>query len=149
MSTVLYTIGYEGADIVDFIRTLKNCGVERLIDIRDVPISRKRGFSKTALANALQEHGISYSHLKALGDPKAGREAMRRGDYSAFLEIYTSHLERPEGKSSLLQAVELAQNNTSVLLCYERSPAQCHRSVVAREMKLISNFELRNVGVNA
>lgn len=148
MSTVLYTIGYEGADIVDFIRTLKECGVERLIDIRDVPISRKRGFSKTALSNALGEHGISYIHLKALGDPKAGREAMRRGDYPAFLEIYTSHLERPEGQLSLLQAVELAKNNTSVLLCYERSPAQCHRSVVAKEMKVMADFDLRNVGVN-
>ncbi|PNQ04017.1 DUF488 family protein [Sphingobium sp. SA916] len=148
MPSVLYTVGYEGADIAHFLQTLKDCGVERLIDIRDVPVSRKRGFSKNALASALEEQGIAYSHLKALGDPKAGREAMRRNDYSGFLEIYTSHIAKPAGQAALREAVNLAEESVSILLCYERSPAQCHRSVVAREMTLLAEFDVKNVGVN-
>lgn len=148
MPSVLYTVGYEGADIAHFLQTLKDCGIKRLIDIRDVPVSRKRGFSKTALATALESQGIAYSHLKALGDPKAGREAMRRGDYPGFLDIYTHHIESPEGQAALRKAVVLARESTSVLLCYERSPAQCHRTVVAREMAQLSAFDIRNVGVN-
>lgn len=148
MPRVLYTVGYEGADITHFLRTLKDCGVKRLIDIRDVPVSRKRGFSKTALANALEGVGIAYSHLKELGDPKAGREAMRRGDYPGFLEIYSSHIATPQGQEALRAAVDLAQESPSILLCYERSPAQCHRTVVAKEMTLLAEFDIKNVGVN-
>ncbi len=148
MPSALYTVGYEGADIANFLQTLKDCGIKRLIDIRDVPVSRKRGFSKTALANALEEEGIAYSHLKALGDPKAGREAMRRGDYPRFLEIYTSHIATPQGQEALRVAVELAEQSPSVLLCFERSPAQCHRTVVAKEMALLAEFDVKNVGIN-
>lgn len=148
MPSVLYTVGYEGADIVHFLRTLKDCGIKRLIDIRDVPVSRRRGFSKTVLANALEEQGIAYIHLKALGDPKAGREAMRRGDYPGFLEIYTSHIATPAGQKALHMAVELAEERPSVLLCYERSPMLCHRTVVAREMAVLADFIVKNLGVN-
>jgi uncharacterized protein (DUF488 family) len=148
MPSILYTVGYEGADIAHFLRTLKDCGIERLIDIRDVPVSRKRGFSKSALATALKKQGIAYSHLKALGDPKAGREAMRRGDYPSFIDIYTCHIASPEGQAALREAVGLAEQSRSILLCYERSPAQCHRTVVARKMAQLSEFEIKNVGVN-
>lgn len=148
MPSILYTVGYEGADIAHFLRTLNDCGIKRLIDIRDVPVSRKRGFSKTALATALGEQGISYSHLKALGDPKAGREAMRRGDYPGFLEIYTAHISTPEGQAALRAAIELAEESPSILLCYERSPTECHRTVVAKEMAVLAEFEVKNVGVN-
>lgn len=148
MRSVLYTVGYEGAEIAHFLRTLKACGIKRLIDIRDVPVSRKRGFSKTALASALEENGIAYIHLKALGDPKAGREAMRRGDYDRFLEIYTAHIATTEGQQALQAAVELAEESPSVLLCYERSPNQCHRTVIAKQMAVRANFNIKNVGIN-
>src|SRR3546814_2556028 len=90
MNSILYTIGYEGSDIAHFLLTLQQCGIKRVIDVREVPLSRKRGFSKTALAAKLVESGIDYSHFKALGDPKPGRDAMRRGDFSAFVDIYRS-----------------------------------------------------------
>src|SRR3546814_15143370 len=91
MNSILYTIGYEGSDIAHFLLTLQQCGIKRVIDVREVPLSRKRGFSKTALAAKLVESGIDYSHFKALGDPKPGRDAMRRGDFSAFVDIYSEH----------------------------------------------------------
>jgi uncharacterized protein (DUF488 family) len=74
----LFTIGYEGASLSDFIVTLQNSGVERLLDVREVAQSRRPGFSKTALSTALAEADIGYTHLRQLGDPKAGRDAARR-----------------------------------------------------------------------
>lgn len=148
MSRILFTIGYEGAEISQFLRTLRECGVQRVIDIRDVPVSRKPGFSKGSLSAALEKEGIAYSHLKSLGDPKAGRDAMRRGDYAAFVEIYDAHLASEESQDALRDAVQIAQTDTSVLLCFERSPKECHRTIVAIEMSKAADFEIQNLGVN-
>ena len=149
MRPILYTIGYEGADISQFFETLRECGIQRVIDIRDVPVSRKRGFSKRALCAALEQEGISYCHLKPLGDPKAGRDAMRRGDYQTFLEIYNAHLALDVGQFALRNAIDLACEKSSVLLCFERSPKGCHRTIVANEMRKHMDFEVRNLGVNS
>ena len=85
---LLYTVGYEGADLSDFLNTLKVHKIKQIIDVRDLPLSRKRGFSKNALAAALAKIGITYLHLKALGDPKPGREAARSGDFASFRRIW-------------------------------------------------------------
>ncbi|WP_082472586.1 DUF488 domain-containing protein [Sphingomonas sp. Leaf357] len=149
MHRTLFTIGYEGAEISQFLETLRECGIQHVIDIRDVPVSRKRGFSKTPLAAELALSGIGYSHLKALGDPKPGRDAMRRSDYAAFLKVYESHIATDAAQAALHEAVNLAKKNASVLLCFERSPKECHRTIVAAEMSQIALFEIRNVGVSA
>src|SRR3546814_4400352 len=101
MNSILYTIGYEGSDIAHFLLTLQQCGIKRVIDVREVPLSRKRGFSKTALAAKLVESGVDYRHFKALGDHKPGRDAMRRGDFSAFGDVYSEHLPPPEAQHTL------------------------------------------------
>ena len=129
--TVLYTIGYEGADISAFLSTLQEVGVRHVADIRDVPLSRKMGFSKNKLAEALLESGITYSHFKALGDPKEGREAMRKGDKNRFREVFNAHIEKPESLSALSQLADQAAESETVLLCYERDPHDCHRTIVA------------------
>lgn len=67
--TTIYTIGYEATTMADFIATLHAAGIERVIDVRALPLSRRPGFSKTALAAELRSNGIDYSHLKALGTP--------------------------------------------------------------------------------
>src|SRR3954453_21108705 len=79
-STILTTIGYEAAELDDFVATLLAAGITRLIDVRELPISRRRGFAKRALSEALADAGIVYVHLRGLGDPKEGREAARVGD---------------------------------------------------------------------
>lgn len=149
MRRILYTIGYEGADIDAFLRTLDACGIEQLLDIRDVPVSRKPGFSKSVLETKLRDRGIDYAHMKALGDPKAGREAMRRGDYPAFLEIYSEHVAGHTAQEALNEAVAIANERVSALLCFERSPKECHRTIVAGEMAERADFEIRNIGVNS
>lgn len=148
MRRTLFTIGYEGAEISQFLDTLAACGVEQVLDIRDIPVSRKRGFSKTALTKALEERHIGYHHFKALGDPKPGRDAMRRGDYQAFLTVFNAHLSTAIAQGALTDAIAQASKRTSVLLCYERSPKQCHRTIVAREMEQAAGFRVRAIGVS-
>jgi hypothetical protein len=88
----LATIGYEGALLDHFIATLKSSSVRLLIDVRELPISRRKGFGKTALSTALEATNIGYLHLKGLGDPKPGREAARAGDYARFLKVFRAHM---------------------------------------------------------
>ena len=148
MSVVL-TIGYEGATIEDFIATLKTATVQVLIDIRDVPVSRKRGFSKRSLADALGAADIDYVHLRDLGDPKPGREAARRGDANEFERIFRAHLSQDASEEALIAAIEIAKSAQACLLCFERQHACCHRSIVAEAMAGREKFRVRHLGVRA
>ena len=143
----LFTIGYEGADLADFLATLTACGVAQVIDIRDVPISRKQGFSKNALSDALAAKGIAYVHLKELGDPKPGREAARRGEFAAFRKIYGQHLKDPDAQAALNVAAQIAGETVSCLLCFERAPEHCHRTIVGAALAEKAGFAIKHLGV--
>ena len=124
----IFTIGYEGATQAELIAALRGAGVERVIDVRAVPLSRKPGFSKNVLAAGLKEAGIDYVHLKALGTPPAGREAARKGRMEEMRRIFADQLETPEAGMQAAQMVALAEEKPSALLCFERNPAGCHRT---------------------
>ncbi|WP_205481863.1 DUF488 family protein [Sphingomonas arenae] len=126
----IFTIGYESVTVAEFLHALSSAGVERVIDVRALPLSRRPGFSKSALKAALAEAGIDYVHLRALGTPAAGREAARKGRTADLRRIYASQLELPEAIAEGAQMVDLALEKPSALLCYEREPAGCHRSLL-------------------
>ena len=126
----LFTIGYEGATVGEFLAALQSAGVERVIDVRAIPNSRRPGFSKTPLRNALAEAGVDYVHLRALGTPADGRAAARAGRHDDLERIYAGQLELPEAIAEGAQMVGLAEEKPSALLCYERDPAACHRSLL-------------------
>ena len=126
----IFTIGYEAATVGDFVGTLKSAGVERVIDVRAVPNSRRPGFSKTPLRNALAEAGIDYVHLRALGTPADGRAAARAGRRKDLERIYAGQLELPEAIAEGAQMLDLARDKPSAVLCYERDPAVCHRTLL-------------------
>ncbi len=130
----LFTIGYEGATQPALIAALAAAGVRRLIDIRQLPLSRRPGFSKTPLRLALAEHGIDYVHLKALGTPPEGREAARRGRHAIMADIYRSTLAEPAAIVAAEQLRDLATERPSALLCFEREPTHCHRQVLIDEV---------------
>ena len=142
---LLYTVGYEGADLSDFLSTLKAHKIKQVIDVRDLPLSRKKGFSKNALAAALAKIGITYLHLKALGDPKPGREAARSGDIVGFRRIYNRHLTGNHAKAGLTDCAIAARKITSSLLCYERDHTDCHRAIVAEKLK--ADFKVNHITV--
>lgn len=144
---VLATIGYEGASLKDFLATLKEAGVETLIDVRELAISRRQGFSKTALSTALEESDIKYVHLRALGDPKEGRDAAKAGDYTTFERVFKRHLRTVEAKAGVAAAVELARSSNACLMCYERDQERCHRSIVANVISDRLQVSVLHLGV--
>ncbi|HEX8640322.1 MAG TPA: DUF488 domain-containing protein [Allosphingosinicella sp.] len=126
----IFTIGYEGATQAELIGALERAGVERVIDVRAVPLSRKPGFSKNVLAAGLREAGIDYVHLKALGTPPEGREAARKGRHEVLERVYAAQLETPEAGAEAARMIALAEEKPSALLCFERDPIQCHRTLL-------------------
>lgn len=126
----IFTIGYEGTTMDEFLAALKAAGVERLIDVRALPLSRRPGFSKSPLRSTLEEAGIEYVHLKALGTPAEGRSAARAGRHADLKRIYAGQLELPEAIVQGARMIELAQEKPSALLCFEREPAHCHRTLL-------------------
>ena len=128
----IFTIGYEGATVGEFIAALRKADIQRLIDVRAVPNSRRPGFSKTPLRKALAEERIDYVHLRALGTPADGRAAARAGRQQDLARIYSGQLELPEAIAQGAQMLELAAEKPSALLCYERDPAGCHRTLLIR-----------------
>lgn len=146
---VLYTIGYEGASLGDFLASLQEAGVEQVLDIRELPQSRRPGFSKRALSDALAEVGIGYSHCKQLGDPKHGREAARRGDMEEFRAIFEAHLDLTASRDALEEAACAVCKVPTALLCYERNPKDCHRSLVAKRLLGLRSLRVQNLGVRS
>ena len=138
----LCTIGYEGATLPDVIHRLRQAGVRLVIDVRAVAASRRPGFSKTALAASLAEAGIDYAHLRALGTPKAGREAARAGRTQEMAAIFAAHLAQPEAQLALAQATDLARATPAALLCFEADPARCHRRILADQLVASETFEV-------
>lgn len=128
---IVGTIGYEGATLDDFVATLTANRIGILVDIRDRAQSRRKGFSKSALSSAVQAHGIGYVHLRALGDPKPGREAARAGNWNLFLSIYNVVLESPAAIAALKEAAHLSEANSICLMCFEKDYKDCHRNIVA------------------
>jgi uncharacterized protein (DUF488 family) len=141
----LFTIGYEGKTVAEFLDELAAAGVELVIDVRAVAASRRPGFSKTALAGALGQKGIGYLHLRPLGTPASGRQAARQGRIEEMREIYAAQLETPEAGLALEQALEAAGGKKTALLCYEAEAADCHRSMLAARMLGRSAFEIRDL----
>lgn len=129
----IYTIGYEGATMEAFLAALRAAGIERVIDVRALPLSRRPGFSKTMLAQTLREAGIDYVHLKPLGTPKPGRDAAKKGDWRTMEAVYAGQLALPEAQAAAAILRDLAAERKSALLCFERDPHHCHRTMLLRE----------------
>jgi uncharacterized protein (DUF488 family) len=132
----LRTIGYQEAAAGTTIECLNDAGIELLVDVRAVAASRRPGFSKRQLAAGLAAAGIDYLHLQKLGTPKAGREAVRGGRPEEMRRIYAAHLETPEAQTELATLAEIVRSDRSVcLLCFERDPRHCHRTILAERLE--------------
>ncbi|MEE2691224.1 MAG: DUF488 domain-containing protein [Pseudomonadota bacterium] len=127
---MISTIGYEGASLEDFIASLKVACVDIVIDVRERAQSRRAGFSKNALASALESAGIEYEHFQKLGDPKEGREAARAGDIEKFRRIYSNVIRGGDAVAAIDEIIEIASSMHACLLCYERDPVSCHRKMI-------------------
>jgi hypothetical protein len=116
------SIGYElHKDVRDFVRLLRDAGVDRLIDVRELPMSRRPGYGKTALNEALSAAGIEYVHMRALGNPKSFRDLYKSGLVAEGRELYQRHLlgERRFALDDLADL--LSDDKRSALMCVERT----------------------------
>jgi uncharacterized protein (DUF488 family) len=124
------SVGYEGCDIDEFVADLARRDIDVLVDVRLNAVSRRQGFSKTALSNALDAAGIGYRHLRALGNPKENRAAFSGDNVEAGRAVYRGLLDSPAAVVEMAQLVELAEAGHVAVMCFERDEQHCHRKVV-------------------
>lgn len=138
------TAGYEGESIDDFVAKLKAADVERVIDTRHTPLSRKRGFSKTPLTERLKAEGIDYVHVKEVGTPKPWRDEYRETkDFDRMERKYERMLDERMGGVS--KVYELAREKRSVLICFEAKADRCHRSTLAKRLAATWGVRVRDL----
>ncbi|MFI7674196.1 DUF488 family protein [Actinophytocola sp. NPDC049390] len=138
-------VGYEGRDVEQFVDELLAARVDVVVDVRLTPISRKRGFSKRALAEYLEAAGIRYEHLRALGNPKDNRAAFSgdSDELHAALDRYSTLLADADAAAALDRVTELAASERVAVLCFEAHDHRCHRQVVLSRV----DEQLRTFGV--
>lgn len=128
----LFTIGYEGRTLPQLIRLLEEHGVRRLVDVRERPYSRRRGFSATPLSEALRKAGIVYEPGFGLGNPENIRSMWKDGELPEGKRRYRALL-RNGRRDRVEHVVALADLGSVALLCLEGDHDQCHRSIIAEE----------------
>lgn len=131
MNRKLFTIGYTGFGLDEFIVRLQEAQIECLIDVREIPASRKRGFSKNALRERLQAGGIEYRHFRLLGSPRTLRHEVREThDFETFFSGVSSHLSETDSQAQVIEAIETARRLRSCLMCCCSDWQFCHRKCV-------------------
>jgi uncharacterized protein (DUF488 family) len=134
MKPTLYTLGYEGLTIDAFIARLQAAQVKTVVDVRELPLSRKKGFSKTAFCAALAERNIAYLHAPALGCPKPIRDKFRNdANWKAYTKEFLKYVKTQD--ASVRELVKISKATTACLVCFEADFSMCHRTYVARETR--------------
>ena len=129
MSTI-WTIGYERLLPPELVAELQAAGVQRLIDVRYRPQSRRAGMSKTRLGERLGDHGIVYEHRRSLGTPPDIRWLFKNNRVAEGAPLFREHVERTASAELDALAAELVRAPRTCLLCLEAEPAVCHRRVL-------------------
>jgi uncharacterized protein (DUF488 family) len=132
--TTLWTIGYEKLLPPALLAELQAAGIERLLDVRYRPQSRRPGMSKTRLGDLLRAHGIAYEHRRELGTPPDIRWLFKHGRSAEGSEQFRVHVEATAADALDALAAELPSAPRTVLMCLEAEPAVCHRRVLARAL---------------
>ncbi len=130
MTHGIVSVGYEGRNINDFVTDLQRAGVRTVADVRLNAVSRKAGFSKTRLREALAEAGISYRHMRSLGNTKENRRPFWDGRVDEGRRVFREALQAPDAEASLEELSELARDQVVAVLCFETDMEMCHRKVI-------------------
>jgi len=140
----IFTVGYEGRSLEDVLAGLNAQGIQLVADVREAPISRKKGFSKSALSEALNGAGIGYTHIRALGCPKPIRDAYKEdGDWTRYTQAFMQHLRQQQPAIEQLAQIVAAQ--PTALLCYEADFNRCHRTYVAVAVAVKTGIDVRHI----
>lgn len=140
----IFTVGYEGRTKEDFLSLLTEKKISAVLDIRHRPSSRKKDFSKTPLKNALAERGIDYVHLPEFGVPPDIREQYRQEKDIGVLRRFLGKSLRQHG-DLLIQILDSHSDGNICLLCLEKDPSCCHRSIIADYLAERHGFEVNHL----
>lgn len=144
MQSTLFTFGYEGLTIEAFIARLQAAQVKTVVDVRELPLSRKKGFSKTAFCAALAERNIAYLHAPALGCPKPIRDKYRDdANWKAYTKEFLKYVKTQD--ASVRELVKLSKATTACLVCFEADFSMCHRTYVAREARQMGGSVVKHL----
>jgi uncharacterized protein (DUF488 family) len=135
MSTI-WTIGYERLLPPELVAELRAAGVQRLLDVRYRPQSRRAGMSKTRLGELLGENGIAYEHRRELGTPPDIRWLYKNRRVAEGARAYREHIESASPTALDELAAELETGPRTALLCLEAEPAECHRRIVVEQLRV-------------
>ena len=128
-----FTLGYQLHSVESFLDVLSTNKVRVLVDVRQNPVSRKRGFSKNSLEKTVHANGISYFHLPCLGTPVRIRNLYARtGNMKRALQQYQVHLRSK--KRCLQSLLQLVTSQQFCLICLESDYNTCHRGVIAQQL---------------
>jgi uncharacterized protein (DUF488 family) len=133
--TTIWTVGYERLLPLELMAELRVAGVERLIDVRYRPQSRRAGMSKTRLGEMLGDHGIVYEHRRALGTPADIRFHYKSGRVAEGAALFREHVEASCAGALDELAAELGGGPRTALLCLEADAATCHRHVLVERLR--------------
>ena len=133
----LWTIGYEKLRPESLAAELEAAGVQRVIDVRFRPQSRKPGMSKTKLGEQLARHGIAYEHRRELGTPPELRHLYRTNKVERAAAGFREHVESTasDALDDLAAELSAAGSPRTALLCLEEDPAVCHRRVLTDALR--------------
>jgi uncharacterized protein (DUF488 family) len=125
-----YTLGYQGHSLSTMVKLLAGNNVDVLVDVRQNPVSRKRGFSRKSLEKSVPTFGIEYFHCPELGTPPPIRKIyLTTGNIKKALTEYEKHLRARQ--ESLVTLLGKLSSQRFCLLCLEADHNQCHRSIIA------------------
>ena len=134
MAATIWTIGYEKLRPESLVAELEAAGVERVIDVRFRPQSRRPGMSKTRLGERLADHRIAYEHRRELGTPADLRFLSHQGRTAEAAAAYRRHVDEHAPDALDRLAGELGDGPRTALLCLEEDPAGCHRRVITEAL---------------
>jgi uncharacterized protein (DUF488 family) len=128
----IFTIGYEGRSLEEYLNILIQQNIRVLCDVRKNPLSRKYGFAKKTLSNACESVNIKYIHIPELGIISDKRKSLRTQlDYDNLFLDYEKNILPLQQKSMKLIQDLLSKYGRIALTCYEALPKQCHRTRIA------------------
>jgi uncharacterized protein (DUF488 family) len=131
----IWTIGYERLPPGALVAELEDAGVERVLDVRYRPQSRRPGMSKTRLGELLAQHGIAYEHRRELGTPPDIRWFYKNNQVATGATAYRTYIEAESSEALDELASELPTGPRTALLCLEAEPHECHRTIIVEQLR--------------
>jgi uncharacterized protein (DUF488 family) len=144
----ILTIGHSTHPLETFLNLLKRHSVQILADVRSFPGSRRfPHFKSENLAVSLEENGIGYRHLKALGGFRKGfqLESPNQAWTNPGFRNYADHMLTPEFREGIEKLLQLASSGRTALMCAESPPWRCHRQLIADYLVGISGTTVLHI----